>query len=100
MNYLELKNLIDHIDTDKNGKINYNEFLSCCLETSYLQNEAYVSYIFKGLDADHSGKISKAEIKKIYEEAGIKSLNNADLDQIVESCDKNKDGEIDYGEFL
>lgn len=30
-NYVELKNLIDHIDTDKNGKINYNEFLACCL---------------------------------------------------------------------
>jgi Ca2+-binding EF-hand superfamily protein len=24
MNYSELKNIIDHIDTDKNGKINYN----------------------------------------------------------------------------
>jgi len=59
-NLVELKNIIDHIDTDKNGKINYNEFLSCCLETSYLQNEEYVSYIFRGLDADHSGKISKA----------------------------------------
>jgi Ca2+-binding EF-hand superfamily protein len=23
-NYSELKNIIDHIDTDKNGKINYN----------------------------------------------------------------------------
>jgi Ca2+-binding EF-hand superfamily protein len=30
-NYIELKSLIDHIDTDKNGKINYNEFLASCL---------------------------------------------------------------------
>ena len=27
-------------------------------------------------------------------------MKNADLDQIVESCDKDKDGEIDYHEFL
>ena len=27
-------------------------------------------------------------------------MKNADLDQIVESCDKDKDGEIDYNEFL
>ncbi len=82
-NYAELKSIIDHIDTDKNGKINYNEFLSSCLETSYLQNEEYISYVFRGLDADHSGKISKAEIKKIYEEAGIRAIKNADLDQII-----------------
>jgi calcium-dependent protein kinase len=90
--YAELKSIIEHIDTDRNGKINYNEFLASCLEGSLLQNEEYVSYVFKGLDIDHSGKISKSEIKQIYESAGIKTLNNADLDQIIENCDKNNDG--------
>lgn len=70
--------------------------MASCLETSYLQNEEYISYVFRGLDADNSGKISKAEIKKIYEEAGIRAIKNTDLDQIIESCDKDKDGEIDY----
>ena len=27
----ELKTIIDTIDTDKNGMINYNEFVACCL---------------------------------------------------------------------
>ena len=27
----ELAKLISYIDTDKNGKINYTEFISCCL---------------------------------------------------------------------
>ena len=67
----ELKGILDHIDTDRNGKINYNEFLACCLETSFLQNEAYLQYIFKGLDSDNSGKISKEEIKKVLAQANI-----------------------------
>jgi hypothetical protein len=29
---------MDSIDTDKNGKINYNEFVACCLENSVLHN--------------------------------------------------------------
>lgn len=38
----ELKKVLDFIDTDKNGKINYSEFLACCLESSLLQNEMYL----------------------------------------------------------
>jgi calcium-dependent protein kinase len=30
-NLNELKALMDSIDTDKNGMINYNEFVACCL---------------------------------------------------------------------
>lgn len=34
----ELKTIMDSIDTDKNGMINYNEFVACCLENSILHN--------------------------------------------------------------
>jgi Ca2+-binding EF-hand superfamily protein len=45
------------------------------------------------MDQDHSGKISRAEIKKIIEQANI---TNENIDKIIDECDKNKDGEIDY----
>lgn len=96
----ELKGILDHIDTDRNGKINYNEFLACCLETSFLQNEAYLQYIFKGLDSDNSGKISKQEIKKVLNEVNINNTSAAFIDKVIDGCDKNGDGEIDYLEFL
>lgn len=73
--------------------------MACCLEASHLQNEDYLQYIFKGLDADKSGKISKEEIKKIYLATGFIS-NTTSLDKVIASCDKNGDGEIDYHEFL
>lgn len=53
--------------------------MASCLEGSYLQNEEYLAYIFRGLDTDHSGKISKAELKQIYIEAGINNLKNAEI---------------------
>lgn len=58
-NLAELKKIIEYVDTDKNGKINYSEFLACCLESSMMQTEAYLEYVFKELDVDRSGKISK-----------------------------------------
>jgi len=36
-NIAELRKIMDYVDTDKNGKINYSEFLACCLESSLLQ---------------------------------------------------------------
>jgi len=36
MNIDELRLMIDSIDTDRNGKINYNEFIASCLENSIL----------------------------------------------------------------
>lgn len=33
---VELSKLLQFIDTDRNGKINYTEFISCCLENSVI----------------------------------------------------------------
>lgn len=93
-NIAELRKIIDYVDTDKNGKINYSEFLTCCLETSVLQTEQYLEYIFKELDEDKSGKISKEEIKHVFEQSNLSVSHN--VDKIINECDKNSDGEIDY----
>lgn len=36
---VELSKLLQFIDTDRNGKINYTEFISCCLENSVIFRE-------------------------------------------------------------
>lgn len=51
-----------------------------------------MQYIFKGLDLDHSGRISKSEIKRIFEESGFQSIKMEDVDKIIENCDTNHDG--------
>lgn len=91
---------MDSIDTDKNGKINYNEFVAACLQNSVLHNEKYLKYVFQSFDKDKSGKISKKEFKEILTEAGVTQISGKLIDDLVETCDKDKDGEINYLEFL
>ncbi|KAL4453391.1 hypothetical protein ABPG74_017598 [Tetrahymena malaccensis] len=55
--------------------------------------------IFKKLDKDNSGTLSKEEIKLGFEEMEIE-LNQEDLDQIFDQIDTDKNGFIDYNEFL
>ena len=88
--------IIKQIDTDKSSKIEYNEFLTACLEQKvYLREENLLSS-FMMLDYDGSGKISKSEIKKALNG----DIDNETLDKIVQEFDLDGDGEIDYKEFV
>lgn len=62
------------------------------MENSILQNEKYLKYVFQSFDKDKSGKISKKEFKEILEEAGVQQLSGRLIDDLVEDCDKDKDG--------
>ena len=55
----ELKSIMDSLDTDKSGTINYTEFIASCLEQSILHREENIMAAFRLLDADGDGKVTK-----------------------------------------
>ena len=57
-----------------------------------MHNEKYLKYVFQEFDKDKSGKISKKEFKELLEEAGVTHVSGRLIDELVEACDKNKDG--------
>ena len=82
---------------DGNGKIDFYEFLSAAVEQfSYFREEELLE-IFKMIDIDGSGKISKQEIKRAMKKDDISEKT---LDKLIKEFDLNGDGEIDYNEFL
>ena len=84
------------IDTDNSGNIEYTEFISACIEKKLYLNEEKLKDAFKLFDSDNSGKISRAEIEKILHS----SKQSKEIDDIMAKHDINKDGEIDFEEFL
>ena len=88
--------IFKQIDTDNSGNIEYTEFISACIEKNIYLNEEKLKEAFKLFDADGSGKISRAEIEKILHS----SKNSKEVDSIMSKHDTNKDGEIDFQEFL
>jgi len=92
----EKNEILKSFYTEKPIKIEYNEFISACLEQkNYLREEMLIN-TFMMLDFDGSGKISKAEIK--YALNG--DIDDETLEKLIQEFDLNGDGEIDYREFL
>jgi calcium-dependent protein kinase len=93
----DLKELFNLIDADKNGKIDYTEFLAATIQKyNYLRNERLFE-TFCMFDKDNSGQITKDEI--------LKALNadknqEKEIEKYINAVDKNGDGKVDYKEFL
>jgi len=94
MEYID--EIFKSIDTDNSGNIEYTEFISASIEKNIYLNEEKLKDAFKLFDADGSGKISRAEIAKILH----LDKNSKEIDNILVKLDTNKDGEIDFEEFL
>ena len=93
----EIKELFAKIDVDKNGKIDYTEFLAATVkESNYLKKEKLYE-AFSMFDKDNSGFITKDEILK-----SLKAEKNQEkeIEKYIKDVDKNEDGKIDYKEFL
>ena len=60
-----------------------------------------VTAAFRNMDRDHTGKIGSAEIKKYLDTAqrGNEKISAKVMDCIVDLCDNDGDGEVDYNEL-
>lgn len=56
--------------------------------------------IFKAIDKNGDGKLSKEEIMVGYEEFFGKTLDKNDIEKMFDSVDIDKSGYIDYSEFV
>lgn len=67
----ELHSTLKSIDMDKNGKINFNEFVASMLPDDYCLRKDYLDYIFKYFDQDCNGKIGKDELHGQIKKMGL-----------------------------
>ena len=94
---INLEELFSSIDTDKSGVINYTEFLAATIDKKIYLNEEKMYEAFKAFDKDGSGKISAKEIHEVLK---MSNEDDSKVQEIIDQFDTNKDGEIDYNEFI
>ncbi|KAK9810447.1 hypothetical protein WJX72_010861 [[Myrmecia] bisecta] len=98
VNDSELQAIMAAADVDGDGLIDYEEFLAATVNLNKLEREAHCLEAFHHFDKDNSGYITPDEVQQAmlrYNSAGA-----SEVKAMIEEYDTNKDGMIDYTEFV
>ena len=96
----ELADIVSSVDTDGNGFLDVNEFVSLMARKfKEVDSMEEVLESFKVFDKDANGMISSDELKSIMHEHGS-GLSHDEIAVLIRECDSDGDGNINYEEFV
>ena len=95
-----LTDMIDDLDTDGNGSIDFPEFLT--MMTRKMQRvedrDEEIMTAFKIFDQNEDGFISVDELRNVMTHLGEK-VTDDEINEMILEADENGDGKINYDEF-
>ncbi|KAF5454675.1 hypothetical protein F2P56_024322 [Juglans regia] len=96
----ELQTMINEVDVDGNGTIEFGEFLNL-MARKMKENEAEeeLKEAFKVFDQDQDGYISPNELRHVMINLEER-LTDEEVDQMIRDADLDGDGLINYEEFV
>ncbi|XP_056168080.1 calmodulin-2/4-like [Syzygium oleosum] len=96
----ELQSMINEVDIDGNGTIEFGEFLNLMArKIKETEIEEELKEAFKVIDKDQDGYISPNELRRVMINLGEK-LTEEELEEMMREADLDGDGRLDYEEFI
>ena len=96
----ELQDMINEVDADGNGTIDFPEFLNLMArKMKDTDSEEELKEAFKVFDKDGNGFISAAELRHVMTNLGEK-LTDEEVDEMIREADVDGDGQVNYEEFV
>jgi calcium-dependent protein kinase len=97
----DLQQIMEQVDSDGSGVIDYTEFLAATLDKkAYIQEDVCWS-AFRVFDRNGDGKISMAELEQCLAGGDVEAAMGANaVKELMKEVDTNGDGEIDFQEFM
>ncbi|XP_044584586.1 neo-calmodulin isoform X2 [Cotesia typhae] len=96
----ELRDMVNEVDQDGNGTIEFNEFLQMMSKKMKgADGEAELREAFRVFDKNNDGLISSMELRHVMTNLGEK-LSEEEVDDMIKEADLNGDGMVNYEEFV
>ena len=96
----ELQDMINEIDEDGNGTVEFNEFLVMMVKKSdpNADKEQELKEAFRVFDKNGDGFISAEELKLVMSRLG-EELTDQELEEMISEADKDGDKQVNFEEF-
>eukprot|EP00923_Selenidium_pygospionis_P035508 GHVN01061944.1.p1 GENE.GHVN01061944.1~~GHVN01061944.1.p1 ORF type:complete len:505 (+),score=94.94 GHVN01061944.1:247-1761(+) len=91
----EVDSVLASIDFDKNGYLEYSEFVTVAMDRRQLLSKDRLKRAFDMFDTDGSGQISAKELQAMLGEVQDKD----EWDNLIKGIDSDGDGQVDFEEF-
>ena len=96
----ELQDMINDVDVDGNGTIDFPEFLTIMArKMKDTDSEEEIREAFRVFNKSGNGFISGAELKHVMNNLGEK-LTDEEIDEMIRESDIDGDGYVNYEEFV
>eukprot|EP00918_Siedleckia_nematoides_P091298 GHVU01200552.1.p1 GENE.GHVU01200552.1~~GHVU01200552.1.p1 ORF type:complete len:201 (-),score=32.33 GHVU01200552.1:507-1109(-) len=102
LNPTELQDLIDYVDVDKSGTIDWEEFLPLmAAKLKEQENDRFYRQLFRILDKHKRGYICNNDLRYILKGVAEEmDFTDADIEAMVTETDVNGDGKVTFDEFV
>jgi len=97
----DLEQIMENVDSDGSGHIDYTEFLAATIDRRCYLTEDVCWAAFSVFDINGDGKISHEELRRVLGSGDMGELmTDEDTAALLREVDTNGDGKIDFDEFM
>jgi calcium-dependent protein kinase len=95
----ELLEILEGVDVNGNGTIEYTEFLAATVDRSRCWEEGVCRHAFEVFDWDGDGRISRQDLARVLHNRRLSEAIGAESKVIVDALESNGDGSLTFMEF-